>query len=292
MEIPAQENREQATLWNGAAGRGWVEAQELLDAVFNPFESLLLDAVAARSACRVLDVGCGTGATTLGIARRLGAAGRCTGIDISAAMLDSARARAARAGVAAEFIRADAQAHAFEAAHFDMIVSRFGVMFFDDPIAAFANLRRAARAGAGLCALAWRGAEENPFMTAAERAAAPLLPSVPARVAHAPGQFAFADRNRVEQILARSGWGAIDIRPVDIACRFAVAELERWFTQLGPLGRVLREMDAAARTRISSTVRAAFDPYVHGDDVRFVAACWMIGARAVAAPASDGAPHD
>ena len=143
---------------------------------------------------RVLDVGCGTGSTTLAVARLLGAKGRCTGIDISEPMIAAARARAEREGTPASFIRADAQTHAFEPASFDMIISRFGVMFFDDSVRAFANLRRAARDDAELRFIAWRSAAENPFMTTAERAAAPLLPNLPARRPDAPGQFAFADR--------------------------------------------------------------------------------------------------
>ena len=132
-------------LWNGPAGRAWVEAQELLDQVFKPFEDLLVEAVCAGSGGRVLDVGCGTGSTTLAVARLLGAKGRCIGIDISEPMIAAARARAEREGTPASFIRANAQSHAFEPASFDMIISRFGVMFFDDSVRAFANLRRAAR---------------------------------------------------------------------------------------------------------------------------------------------------
>ena len=154
---------------------------------------------------RVLDVGCGTGSTTLAVARRLGAKGRCIGIDISEPMIAAARARAEREGTPASFIRADAQTHAFEPASFDMIISRFGVMFFDDSVRAFANLRRAARDDAELRFIAWRSAAENPFMTTAERAAAPLLPNLPARRPDAPGQFAFADRRRVYSILEESG---------------------------------------------------------------------------------------
>src|SRR6185295_17722413 len=135
---------EQAALWNGPAGRAWVEAQELLDRMFEPFEDLLVNAIRAGSGSRALDVGCGTGSTTLAVARRLGPEGRCTGIDISASMIAAARVRAEREGTSAAFICADAQRYSFAPASFDTIVSRFGVMFFEDPVQAFANLRRAA----------------------------------------------------------------------------------------------------------------------------------------------------
>ncbi|HJW08236.1 MAG TPA: methyltransferase domain-containing protein [Holophagaceae bacterium] len=280
MEIQKTHEDEQAALWNGPAGRGWVEAQAVLDTMFQPFEDLLLDAVPAGSGARVLDVGCGTGGTTLAFARRAGGGG-CLGVDISEPMIAAARARAAQAGAPVDFLVADAGAHAFEPANFDVILSRFGVMFFGDPAGAFAHLRRAARDGAGLRFAAWRGAAENPFMTAAERAAAPLLPELPPRLPNAPGQFAFADPQRIHGILAASGWGGIDIRPLDVACAFPEAELPRYLTWVGPVGRFLQEADAPTRARILDTLRGAFAPFMQGGEVRFTAACWQVDARAV-----------
>ena len=323
MDAAQQTDDEQATLWNGPAGRAWVETQELLDRVLRPFEDLLVEAVSAGSGGRVLDVGCGTGSTTLAIARRLardpekwepvfgkdhaqhknserdddskknhpalGANGRSVGIDISEPMIAFARERAEREGTPASFIRADAQTHAFEPASFDMIISRLGVMFFSDPVRAFANLRRAARNGAELRFVAFRSAAENPFMTTAERAAAPLLPSLPARRPDAPGQFAFAERRRVLAILEESGWAEIDIRPIDVACTLPEQELMRYASRLGPVGLMLQQADERTRARVIETVRVAFDPYVHGAEVRFSAACWWVGARA---PSASAAPKE
>lgn len=272
---------EQTMLWNGPAGQAWVEEQELLDRMLKPFEDLLVAAVSAGPGGRVLDVGCGTGTTTLAVARLEGVKGRSTGADISEPMIAVARARAARQGAPVDFILADVQTHAFEPASFDTIISRFGVMFFDDPVRAFANLRRAASDGAGLCFVAWRSPAENPFATTAERAAAPLLPNLPARSPDAPGQFAFADQDRVRRILEEGGWADIDIRPIDVASSLPEDELVRYVTRFGPLARVLPEADEPTRTRVIDTVLAAFDPFVHGAEVRFTAACWMVGARAV-----------
>lgn len=274
---------DQASLWNGDAGRAWVDAQQVLDGLFKPFEDQLVDAVRVGSARRVLDVGCGTGATTLAIARSLGASGRCVGVDVSEPMLALARARAEREGVPAIFIRADAEIHAFDPGNCDMIVSRFGVMFFEDFGRAFTNLRRAGRDGAELRLIAWRSPAENPFMTTAERAAAPLLPNMPPRQPDAPGQFAFGDRARVERILEQSGWADIDVQPIDVALAFAEKDLDLYVARLGPLGRTLAEVDEQVRTRVLAQVRHAFDPYVHGDEVRFDAACWTICARSPAA---------
>jgi ubiquinone/menaquinone biosynthesis C-methylase UbiE len=271
---------EQATLWNGPAGRAWVDAQKLLDQMFEPFERLLVEAVLAASGSRVLDVGCGTGATTLAIARLLEAKGRCAGIDISAPMIAVARARAEREGTSASFICADAQSYAFEPATFDMIVSRFGVMFFEDPVRAFENLRRAATDDAQLRFVAWRSPAENPFMTTAERAAAPFLPNLPARQADAPGQFAFSDQRRVCRVLEESGWAEIDVRPIDVPCTLPESELVGYLTRLGPVGRILHEADEQTRTQVLERVRPAFDPFVHGAEVRFDAACWLVSARA------------
>jgi len=289
MEVTHRPNDEQTALWNGPAGRAWVAEQEVLDQLFKPFEDRLVAEVLAAFARRVLDVGCGTGATTLAVARLLGARGHCTGADISDPMIGVARARAEQEGTPASFISADVQTHAFEPASFDMIVSRFGVMFFDDPVMAFANLRRAASDDAKLRVIAFRSAAENPFMTTAERAAAPLLPNLPARRPGAPGQFSFADRNRVASILEASGWGGIDIRLIDVECTLPEKELVGFFTRLGPVGLALQGADECARMQVIETVRAAFDPYVHGDEVRFTAACWMVGAQAVSAPRTEAA---
>jgi ubiquinone/menaquinone biosynthesis C-methylase UbiE len=279
MDTKLRTNEEQIALWNDTAGRAWVELQETLDRVLAPFEHLLVSAVAARQARRVLDVGCGTGSTTLAIARQIGPKGSAVGLDISEPMIALAKQRAERESAPPRFLCADAQTHAFDDESFDMIVSRFGVMFFDDPVRAFTNLRRAAAPKAALHVIAWRSAADNPFMTAAERAAAPFLPQIPARKADEPGQFAFGDSNRVHAILEKSGWADIDIEPLDVVCTLPERELNAYFTRLGPLGRVLQQVDARKRAEIIETVRAAFEPYVHGTEVRFTAACWTIRAR-------------
>jgi SAM-dependent methyltransferase len=280
MDATNQTDDEQTRLWNGPAGRAWVEAQELLDRVLEPFERLLMDAVAAGAGTEVLDVGCGTGSTTLAAARLLRGKGHAIGIDISNPMIDTARARAERERSQASFIVADAQTYAFQPGRFDMAISRFGVMFFQDSVAAFANLRAATRKGGELRFAVWRSASENPFMTTAEAAAAPLVPDLPVRRPQGPGQFAFADQRRVQGILKQSGWNEIEIRPFDVTCTLPEPELVRYFTHLGPLGRALRDADTETRAQVIQKVRPAFDPYVHGTEVRFTAACWDVTARA------------
>lgn len=279
METTHDTASEQKALWNGAAGRAWVEAQAVLDRLFRPLEALLVDAVTTASAQSVLDVGCGTGSTTLAMARALGPQRRTVGVDLSEPMIALARTRAAQEHAPAEFICADAQTYPFEPRSVDMITSRFGVMFFADPVQAFSNLRRAARSDGQLRLIVWRGAEENPFMTTAERAAAPLLPDLPPRRADGPGQFAFANRDHVSSIMQKGGWSDVDFQRLDVVCTLAEDDLARYATRLGPVGLFLQNADEETRTRIARAVRSAYDPYVHGDEVRFTAACWMINAR-------------
>jgi SAM-dependent methyltransferase len=280
MEISRPMYDEQAALWNGLAGRAWVGQQLLLEAAFKGLEDLLVDQVSGGPGDRVLDVGCGTGSTTLAIERALGARGHHVGVDVSEPMIAAARSRAEAAGSRAEFIVADAQTYPFEDGAFDIIVSRFGVMFFDDPVRAFANIERAARRGAALKAIVWRAADANPFMTTAERAAATVLGGVPARPARGPGQFAFADRDHVREILEAAGWESVSCQAADVLCRFPEEKLVDWVTKLGPVGRMLHGLDDQARDRVLGAVLPAFSGYVHAGEVRFDAACWMLSARA------------
>jgi SAM-dependent methyltransferase len=280
LDTTTHRDDEQTRLWNGASGRAWVEMQDLLDELFKPIQDLLVAAVSARPRTHVLDVGCGTGSTTLAVARRLGATGQSTGIDISEPMIAAARARAEREGSSVRFICANAQIFPFDPQRVDMIISRFGVMFFADPVQAFANLRRAATDAAELECIAWRSAAENPFMTTAERAAAAILPNLPARRPDAPGQFSFANGPRVVAILDDSGWAEIDLQPIEVECTIPAHELVRYLTRLGPVGLALQEADEQTRARVIDTIRPAFERYQHGEDVRFPAACWLVRARA------------
>jgi hypothetical protein len=200
-------------------------------------------------------------------------------------MLAVARARAEREDVPARFICADAQHHVFEAEGFDALVSRFGVMFFSDPVDAFSRLRQAVRRDGEMHCIAWRGPQENPFMTTAERAAAPLLPNLPLRRPDEPGQFSFADPQRVRQILEESGWIGIAIEPLDVACTMSESDLVPYLTRLGPVGVLLQQVDGCLRKRIIEVVSDAFAPYLQNGEVRFTAACWRIGARANATKA-------
>jgi SAM-dependent methyltransferase len=274
MDTVRKVAEEQHELWNGSSGRAWVDVQAVTDVMFAPLAERLAEA--ARPGERVLDIGCGAGATTRALAAAVEPGGRATGVDISAPLIEAAQAH----DTTAEFVLADAGTHPFDPGRYDLLTSRFGVMFFADPTAAFANLRRATRDGGRLCAITWRSVEENPFMGTAGRAARPLLPDLPTPPADGPGQFAFADADRVEAILTDAGWSTVAHEPLDAELTMPAAGLETYLTRLGPLSRVLPELEPARRDEVMATVRAAFDPYMDGDAARFTAACWVLQATA------------
>jgi SAM-dependent methyltransferase len=271
-------NADQHARWNDRAGRSWAELGDLLDRLLEPFVPLLLEEVEPVAGRRILDVGCGAGALTLAAAER---GADALGVDISAPLVEAARRRAEKSATGrAGFVNADAQIYPFDPKSFDALISRFGVMFFADPAAAFRNLRSAVRPGGGLACLAWRGAAENDFMTAAERAVADILPPLPGRVENAPGQFGFADAARVRSILAGGGWGDVELRPVDVECRLTEVELGIYARRMGPVADLLPSLDEAARSEVERRLDAAFRVFVRDGEASFTAACWMVTARA------------
>jgi SAM-dependent methyltransferase len=269
--MTAEVNTEQAALWNGAGGQGWAAARDVVDQVLRPYEDLLVRAAREKPRTGVLDVGCGTGGVTRAIAAALGDV-PCVGVDLSRPQIAVAQEAAN-----VRFFQADAQVHAFEP-EFDLVVSRFGVMFFDDPVAAFRNLRSATKPGGELRVVVWRDKEENPFMTTAERAVAPLMPDLPAFDPDAPGPYGLASPGRTREILGESGWTSVDLRPVDLVCGMPEDVLPKYLTMLGPVGRALQTMDESEREDVLNTVLRAFDPFVDNGEVRFPTASWEITA--------------
>jgi SAM-dependent methyltransferase len=269
--------------WNEVAGPRWVQRGAAQEARNAEMLALLLAAAQARPGERVLDIGCGTGVTTEPYARAVGPSGHVTGVDISGPMLEAARQRLAGRGIAnVELLLADAQVHAFPPASFDLVTSRLGVMFFADPVAAFANLIGALKPGGRLCMAVWAPIAENthwkiPFEIAVRHLGAPA-PQPP----HAPGPHAFGDRAYLRGILASAGFADIAIEPRDFRVHGdtpqAMAEHVALF---GAVQRLMDEKaaDAASRQAIVRETEAAFAAFVTPDGVRLPATFLLVTAR-------------
>ncbi|MFO1247746.1 MAG: methyltransferase domain-containing protein [Alphaproteobacteria bacterium] len=271
-------NEDQIKFWNEKAGQDWTMLQERMDANLAAIGDAVLAFAAARPGETVLDVGCGTGFTSLALAR---AGAKVTGLDVSKPMLGLARSRAIQAGLDINFIEADASAYAFKP-EYDLIFSRFGVMFFDDPIGAFANLHKALKPGGRLAFVCWRTAPENLWAFAPLAAAKPLLPEQPPPDPNAPGPFAFADPQRVLSILTDTGFHDVETRPYDGVMRMGtdIATIAAQTLQIGPLSRAVGEADDATKGKIVEAVRAAMEKFRTPDgEIAPPTACWLVSAR-------------
>lgn len=257
----------------------WAEVHELLELQLAPLGRRGLAALAARSGERILDIGCGGGTTALELFQAVAPAGTVVGVDLSAAVLEFAQ-RAAQGCERVRFIRADAQIFQFEPASFDAAFSRFGVMFFADPVAAFINIRRSLRPHGRLAFVCWRALEANALDILPLRAAAAHLPPQPAPDPDAPGPFAFADPDRVRGILERAGFRAIDIEAHDE--QVGSGDLDAMLaviSRAGSLGKILRENPELRATALPA-VRSALAAHNGPDGVKLNAATWVVTARA------------
>jgi len=272
-------NEDQIKFWNERAGQEWTTLQVRMDAGMAAVAEALLAFAKVRPGMAVLDVGCGTGTTSLALA---GAGAKVTGVDISRPMLGLARERAAKAGLPVSFIEADASTYPF-APEFDLIFSRFGVMFFDAPVAAFAHMRKALKPGGRVAFVCWRTPPENPWASAPLMAAKPFLPEQPPADPLAPGPFAFSDAKRVEAILSDSGFFGIHIEKFDATMDMgedldAAAAL---MMRVGPLSRAASEADEATRAKIFAVVLEVLGNFVTGSGkIAPPVACWLVAAKA------------
>jgi ubiquinone/menaquinone biosynthesis C-methylase UbiE len=278
------DNAEQISYWSGAGGAAWAASAARMDRELDRLGALALDALAPAGGSAVLDVGCGAGSTTIELARQVGPYGRALGVDVSGTLLGIARRRAAGCGLDnVHFVQADAQ-DMVVGRPFDALFSRFGVMFFAGPVAAFASLRRRTGPGGGLGFVCWQSLADNPWFGAASsaaNAAAGVEPSLTDRAG--PGAFAFADPGRLRQVLRESGWADVQLRPeVDelVLDEAAIEERVASVLQHGPAAAVLEAASAAVRERAARQVREALMAFRRDGAVRFRRAVWVVTARA------------
>jgi SAM-dependent methyltransferase len=263
--------------------RAWAEIRELLELQLAPLGRRAFQALAPNSGESALDIGCGGGATALDLARAVAPDGTVVGIDLSAAVLAFAQ-RAAKGCERVQFVQADAQVFPFEPASFDAAFSRFGVMFFLDPAAAFINIRRSLRPNGRLAFVCWRALDENPLDILPLSAASAHLPPQPAHDPYAPGPFAFANPERVRGILERAGFVEIEITAHDE--QVGSGDLDAMLavcSRVGALGKILRENPELRATALPA-VRSALAAHDGPDGVRLNAATWVATARAPARP--------
>ena len=279
----AEANAAQAHHWNFEAGPGWVANQEQHDRMLEPLGDRALAAARPSAGERAIDIGCGCGATTIALATRVGTDGRVLGVDISEPMLERARERCAALGLTnVELLRADAQ-RALVPRGNDVAFSRFGIMFFDDPIAALGNIGRGLRKDGRLAFVCWQERGRNPWMGIPVAAALQHVPPPPPQPPDAPGPWAFADRDRLAGILDAAGFADVAIESVEHDLLVGgAADLDGavgFAIDSGSMRSLLGDIDEGTRARVADSIRVAFEPYVTSDGVRIPSATWVVSAR-------------
>ncbi len=274
-----------AAFWNSPAASAWANEHERQDRALAPLAAAALRFAAPRPGERALDIGCGSGATVLELAARVGAEGSVLGADIAEASVVRANQRIAAAGLPhAEVICADVSTCSFAPPRFDLVFSRLGVMFFGDPTAAFANVHRAAKPGGRLALAVFRPASENPWPSAPHDAVRHLLPPTPPPRPGDPGMFSWSDPARVHQILEGAGFGQVSLTPVDLDYQIAgaggAAEAADFAMLFGPLTRLLPQLSPEQQEKVRSALEEFFRGYAKPDGVALPAAFWVVQARA------------
>lgn len=272
-------NADQIAYWNSEAGRKWADNQERMDGNFAELTQAAVAFAAVAPGMRVVDVGCGCGGTTLMLAEATGGAGSVLGVDVSRPMLDVAQHRAADMP-RITLTLADAATHPFPADGIDLLFSRFGVMFFDDPPVAFANMRRGMAKAGRVAFVCWRTMSDNPFFLVPWLAVKPFLPPQPSPDPTAPGPFAFADPDRVRTILQTAGFHDIVLARHDLTLHMGT--LERALDgamKIGPASRALNELDGAARAEAVDAIDQALRTCLVDDQVQLGASVWLVSAK-------------
>jgi SAM-dependent methyltransferase len=267
--------------WNNEAGSHWALFQERMDRALAPLGARALQSAAAGPGDAVLDIGCGCGASSLALAGAIGETGSLVGVDVSRPMLAVAEKRARAAGLGnVRFVLADATSEPFDDEVFDLAFSRFGVMFFDDPLRAFANVRRALRPDGRLVFVCWRDIAANPWFAVPAGAVRPYVPPQPAPDPEAPGPLAFADPTRVRGILERAGFEAVQFEAFEaMASLGSHSSALEVLSQIGPAARLLDGVDGRARADALLALSATLREHERAGDVALEGGVWIVSAR-------------
>jgi SAM-dependent methyltransferase len=279
-------NADQVEYWDGEAGRGWADRDKQMEQTLGPIGALAIEAASVQTGEHVLDVGCGCAHTSFAMLEKTGEKGRVLGVDISGPMLAIA-ARAAKElpqslQKAIAFEKADASVYPFEEASFDLAFSRFGVMFFADPVLAFTNIRKALKPTGRLTFICWAPVPGNDWITipmsAALQHVAPPEPMPP----NAPGPFGLSDPEYVKGVLAQAGYGNIEVASVTPTMRFGhdmpADRIGDSFLEVGPVSRLLADASAEQTNAVRASVYDAIKPYYDGKTVNLGASCWIVTA--------------
>jgi ubiquinone/menaquinone biosynthesis C-methylase UbiE len=284
METPAshERNADQIAFWNGPAGQHWTDRQPMQDVLLAPVSQILIDRAGAQPGERLLDVGCGCGATTIAFAERVAPSGFAIGIDISVPMLSRARQLAPK-GLPLDFVLADATVYPFDPSSFDLLASRFGVMFFAEPAVSFANLHRALAPSGRMAFACWRQPRENPWMMTPLQAVYKHVPKLPQLGPEDPGPFAFASEERVQRILGEAGFKQIAMEPCNLVLDLAIGRgLEGAVAAalaIGPSSRALEGHPAEVQAAAKNSIREALATFARGQSVPLPASIWIVTAR-------------
>lgn len=287
MSQSAQDNSEQIAYWDGEAGQGWAERNAQMEQTLGPIGEAAIEAAGVKKGEAILDVGCGCADTSITLLAKTGPQGRVLGVDISSPMLEVAEQK--KQGLdsslqpAISFQQADASSHIFDAGSFDLMFSRFGVMFFADPAAAFANIRRALKARGRLAFICWAPVAENDWVTVPMGAALQHLPKPEPLPPNAPGPFGLADREFLERTLSEAGYADINISPFKPTMRFGHGmDRERaadFFIDAGPVSRLLRDAPPELVEPARTAIREALMPFYDGETVNLAGSCWIVRAH-------------
>ena len=284
-------NATQIEFWNGETGQNWVSHDALMEAMLQPLGEAVMDSLSPKPGEHVLDIGCGCGHTSLSLADRVGAEGSVTGIDISAPMLAVASQLAAEHNTghnaghkSVQFLEADAQTHRFTPESYDAAFSRFGVMFFEDPVGAFTNIRASLRPSGRLAFCCWQPRAVNPFMTVPAMAALELLPAPPEIPPRTPGPFAFEEADYVAEILTKAGFEHVAVTPLRQPLTFgrgmSLEDIVERLVEIGPIAQMVREAPEDLQQPVRDKVVDAVAPfYQAGSGMTLEGQFWLVTAK-------------